>query len=275
MINPAAAARVPRSPRETDVAREPAKIRASAAQTLGLTRRNVQPKRKAMRRPYVSRRNTYCPPACGNNVASSAIDSAPHRQTTPPSTQTARIAGAEPASAAIELGTRKIPLPIISPMTTAVALEAPRRRGSCVWRSVARSWCVMDVAMVRRLTDAIFVFVLLFFPEGLRLAEACSCYDNPPCSAVWKDDAVFVGTVVEHAQEPLGGTISWTVHKIAVNRRLHGSVEPLVTLVPDVSRPTDAEIDASRLQGASLSKMSTCDYDFEVGRQYVFYARKT
>ena len=133
----------------------------------------------------------------------------------------------------------------------------------------------MDGAMARRTTVAIFALVVLFSPAGLRVGEACSCYDNPPCSAVWKADAVFVGTVVETMPEPLGGTISWTVHKIAVNQRLHGSVELSVTLVPGVPRPTDEELKASRLGGASLWKMSTCDYTFEVGRQYVIYARKT
>ena len=121
----------------------------------------------------------------------------------------------------------------------------------------------------------IFALGLLFSPAGLHLAEACSCYDNPPCSAVWKADAVFVGTVVEEVQEALGGTISWTVHNIAVNQRLHGSVEPFLTLLPAASRPTDEEIERSRSVGTRLGRMSTCDYDFEVGRQYVIYARKT
>jgi hypothetical protein len=66
---------------------------------------------------------------------------------------------------------------------------------------------------------------LVVLPIGAKVAEACECSDNPPCAAVSKADAVFVGTVVETLPEPLGGTLSWTVHTIAVNQRLHGSVE--------------------------------------------------
>ena len=134
----------------------------------------------------------------------------------------------------------------------------------------------MSVRMARSTRAAGFLAVsLVVLPIGAKVAEACECYDNPPCAAVWKADAVFVGTVVETMPEPLGGTISWTVQKIAVNQQLHGSVESSVTLVPNVPRPTNEELEASRLGGASLWKMSTCDYTFEVGRQYVIYARKT
>ena len=123
-------------------------------------------------------------------------------------------------------------------------------------------------------THRLLLAAILVGSAGLRVAEACSCYDNPPCAAVWKADAVFVGTVVERAQEPIGGTINWTVHHVAVNQRLHGSVEPFVT-VPVPSRPTVEEIKASESFGSQVERQSTCDYEFQPGRQYLIYARMT
>ena len=115
----------------------------------------------------------------------------------------------------------------------------------------------------------------LLIIAGLRVAEACTCYDNPPCAAVWRAEAVFVGTVVERGQEPIGGTISWTVTHVAVNQQLHGSLDSFITLVPSASLPTVDEITASTLSGSPLESMSTCDYRFETGRQYLIYARRT
>lgn len=115
--------------------------------------------------------------------------------------------------------------------------------------------------------------VILVWAASARPAEACSCFANPPCAAVWKADAVFVGTAIDRVQEPVGGSISWTVHKVAVNERLHGTVDAFITLVPG-HRPSAKEIEASKSHSA-LERLSTCDYNFELGRKYVIYARKT
>ena len=120
---------------------------------------------------------------------------------------------------------------------------------------------------------ALVALVVLF--SGPRLAEACTCSENPPCSAVWRADAVFVGTVVEQVRESLGGSLGWTVHNIAVSQPLHGSVNPFITMLPAATRPTIEQIEASRSSADLLATTSSCDYHFELGRQYVIYARRT
>jgi len=117
---------------------------------------------------------------------------------------------------------------------------------------------------------------LLFLgaPVLLRTAAACSCQRNPPCAAVWRADAVFVGTVVDRAPERIGGSLSWTVHKIAVGQKLRGSVGSFITLVPG-SRPTAERIAASQSHPGELMMRSSCDYDFQLGKQYVIHARRT
>jgi hypothetical protein len=97
---------------------------------------------------------------------------------------------------------------------------------------------------------------------------------NPPCAAVWRADAVFIGTVVDRTPERVGGSLSWTVHKVAVNQTLRGSVDSFITLVPG-SRPTAEQIAASQSHPGESMMMSTCDYDFRLGKQYVIYARRT
>jgi hypothetical protein len=109
---------------------------------------------------------------------------------------------------------------------------------------------------------------------GARPADACSCFANPPCAAVWKADAVFIGTVVEEASERIGGSLSWTVHKVAVGQVLRGPIDSFVTLVPG-NRPTAEQIEASKSHSGESMLMSTCDYGFEVGNQYVIYAHRT
>jgi len=127
--------------------------------------------------------------------------------------------------------------------------------------------------MGRGLAVALGALVVLF--SGPRLAGACSCSENPPCAAVWRADAVFVGTAVQRVEESLGGMLSWTVHTITVDQPLHGTVDPIVTIVPDVARPTAEQIDKSRSSPDRLSAWSSCDYFFEAGQRYLIYARKT
>jgi hypothetical protein len=120
---------------------------------------------------------------------------------------------------------------------------------------------------------ALVALVVLF--SGRRLAEACSCNENPPCAAVWRADAVFVGRAGQRVAESLGGTLSWTVQTIVVDQPLHGAVDPLVTIVPGVERPTAEQIEKSRSSPDRLSVSSSCDYLFEAGQRYLIYARKT
>ena len=88
-------------------------------------------------------------------------------------------------------------------------------------------------------------------------------------------DVVFVGTVIDQVREPVGGSLGWTVYSVFVNQRLRGAVDsPYVTLVPG-NRPSVEQIEASKSSTALGSVASSCDYNFELGRQYVIYARKT
>jgi hypothetical protein len=137
---------------------------------------------------------------------------------------------------------------------------------------LGRSAATGDSARVRHLALAT---VLLVSATAARPAEACECAANPPCAAVWKADAVFVGTVVDRVQEPVGGLLSWTVYGVSVSQRLNGAVSPsFVTLVPG-NRPSTEQIEASKSSAGVGWTGSTCDYNFELGRQYVIYARKT
>ena len=97
---------------------------------------------------------------------------------------------------------------------------------------------------------------------------------NPPCRAAWQADAVFVGTVVEITRERIGGNLNWIVQKVAVTQNLRGSVPAFMTLTP-AYRPTAEEIQAASANPGESTVESSCDYDFEQGRQYIFYARRT
>jgi protocatechuate 3,4-dioxygenase beta subunit len=128
----------------------------------------------------------------------------------------------------------------------------------------------MRAAGVRGALTVLF----LVAPALLRTAAACSCFENPPCAAVWRADAVFIGTVVDRTPERVGGSLSWTVHKVAVNQTLRGSVDSSLTLVPG-DRPTAEHIAASQAHPGESVMRSSCDYDFQLGKQYVIYARRT
>ena len=136
----------------------------------------------------------------------------------------------------------------------------------------------MNVKMLRyfgvRRFSTTWALATLMLAVGAHPAEPCQCSANPPCAAVWKADAVFVGTVIDRGQEPVGGSISWIVHKVAVNQRLHGAIDSFITLVPG-DRPSADVIEASKSHTAGSEWGSSCDIRFELGRQYVIYARKT
>ena len=75
--------------------------------------------------------------------------------------------------------------------------------------------------------------MFLLAPTLVRTAAACTCDVNatPPCAAVWRADAVFIGTVVEEAVERIAGNLSWAVHRISVSQRLQGETSSqLITL---------------------------------------------
>jgi len=93
-----------------------------------MRRSSDQPNRKPVSRPHPSRRYTYHPPVAGNDAASSATESAPHSAITPPTSQTPSIADALGTRAAIVAGVRKIPEPIVMPITMPTELQKPRRR---------------------------------------------------------------------------------------------------------------------------------------------------
>src|SRR5215831_17152758 len=91
---------------------------------------SAHPKRNAGRRPQALRMKTKIPPVSGNAPATSASVSAPQSATTPPAIQTPKR-GSGPGRRFVTLaGVRKMPDPIVMPMTTAMALHSPRRRGS-------------------------------------------------------------------------------------------------------------------------------------------------
>jgi len=92
---------------------------------------------------------------------------------------------------------------------------------------------------------------------------------------VWKADAVFIGTVVDRLPERIGDSLSWTVHKVAVGQTLRGSVDSFIPLVPG-NLPGAGQIAAAHSPRAGpMMWWSSCEYDFELGKQYLIYARRT
>jgi hypothetical protein len=91
---------------------------------------SAQPKRKAGSRPHAFRMKTKIPPVSGNAPATSANVSAPHIATMPPAIQTMNTAAGPGRRFVTLAGVRKIPEPIVMPMTTAMQLHSPSLRGS-------------------------------------------------------------------------------------------------------------------------------------------------
>ena len=120
----------------------------------------------------------------------------------------------------------------------------------------------------------VLTLLLLAFPGIIRPTAACGCMDNPSCSAVWKADAVFVGTVTERRMERIAAHTSWQLTEVAVSQRLRGEIEASVSLVPSVRMSPENIAAAEKLAIDSVTS-STCDYDFEVGRAYIVYATRT
>ena len=70
------------------------------------------------------------PPVCGKAPATSACVSAPHKASAPPTIQIEKSGSGPGSRSAMLAGERKMPEPIVVPMTTATALHKPSRRGS-------------------------------------------------------------------------------------------------------------------------------------------------
>ena len=73
---------------------------------------------------------TKMPPVSGNAPATSANVSAPHIATMPPAIQTVNTAAGPGRRFVTPAGVRKIPEPMVMPMTTAMQLQRPSFRGS-------------------------------------------------------------------------------------------------------------------------------------------------
>src|SRR3954452_19796395 len=114
----------------------------------------------------------------------------------------------------------------------------------------------------------------LITPAGIPAAEACVCDANPPCAATWSADAVFVGTVVNDVWEPLGGSLTWLVHNVAVTQTLRRSVGPSAALETG-DQPTPERLAAAISSGAGGWGTSDCGYRFQIGGRYLIYARRT
>src|SRR4051812_30774033 len=96
-----------------------------------MTRKKVQPYRKAVSGPNASRRYTYRPPAAGFIAPSSPYASAPSSESTPPTVQTTSAGPAcPPAWRSTPPGTRKMPDPITVPITMRIRSRRPRTRSS-------------------------------------------------------------------------------------------------------------------------------------------------
>src|SRR5437867_5871139 len=93
-----------------------------------MTAKFAQPYRNAQIVPYASRRYAYCPPASGYAAASSATESAPSKDTIPPTTQTSVMSAVPLTAAATVAGTMKIADAIIVPALIMIASKRPSSR---------------------------------------------------------------------------------------------------------------------------------------------------
>jgi len=116
--------------------------------------------------------------------------------------------------------------------------------------------------------------VWLLAPAAVPRAQACVCDASPACSAAWQADAVFVGIAVNEVAEPLGGSLSWIVQHVVVTEKLRGFVDPSITMVTG-DEPTPERIAQASSLGAVSWGGSDCDYRFQVGGEYLIYARRT
>src|SRR6185295_842612 len=78
--------------------------------------------------PHESRRISYCAPLAWYVLPSSANASAPHSAMSPATPHASSASGPVPASFATPVGLKKIPTPMIAPMTTQLASRQPRTR---------------------------------------------------------------------------------------------------------------------------------------------------
>ena len=120
----------------------------------------AQPNRNPVMGPYASRRNTYCPPARGHMVASSAHESAPVSVSTPARAHAISSHPGAPTSRVDSAEVMKIPEPIMDPITSSVASSGPSPRsrrasgsgvagadggdGSAAWRMGERDAGAVD-----------------------------------------------------------------------------------------------------------------------------------
>src|SRR6202140_2387298 len=110
------------------------------ASELGLpTIECIQPKRKPYTGPNARRRYAYSPPASGMAAPSSAKDNAPKMDRIAPTIHAAKTTETVGPSRAISAGFRKMPVPIMVPMTMAAEAHAPSPRTS------SRRFSVMDI----------------------------------------------------------------------------------------------------------------------------------
>src|ERR1051326_6775437 len=72
----------------------------------------------------------YSPPESGFIAPSSAYVTAPNHDSSPPTIHTRKTVDADPVASIMRFGTRKMPLPMMTPTTIAPACSALRSRTS-------------------------------------------------------------------------------------------------------------------------------------------------